>query len=521
MINSPLHYGIRIGDAELAEDTGLAHLPAAVEGVWDVLLPDHGFSDHHRVNESLERRLAKLDTARLRLERVRRQADLYHLDLSKYQVASALHNIESIYREYDSLITMLLAGIKEQAAGGLQGAADRILALGRLGCLGSRIANEVGADLRKLQMLLSNNYRQYFLEAFFEDQSRRDFVSFFYSMKFSYVRFYLAQVKAQFLLRMADRDPCTPFTLTRELENFQTELQKQEREFTHWLPEQVQNLLLALAQEQPGMAGGAAISLHSALEGEGFRPDENKGTYMTEQLQEWRLEPIEPLIFNPYIDHRFRLKHAVSGLVLQPGGEGTHAIKDWKEADGGWKVTWNHRHKVFNLQFKGRANDPNHDLRLISQSARQGAPRRLDGKRAATPYEEIQQFHIDVYSSALRTRQQLLVDEHLTPDSYLKSEGDIYRLYYRYDGAVQLVRTRDQAVVWTAADREKVRAGRLMLQPDGNFVAYDYEGRAYWATGKYFKDEQQVYRNSVLKVRKDGRVAIALAGKEAFWLSPG
>ncbi|WP_459744341.1 hypothetical protein [Pseudomonas sp. 3A(2025)] len=485
-----------------------------------MLLQDHGFSEPHRVSEMLERRLAKLDRARLRIEQVRRQADLYRLDLSKYQIAPALHNIESIYREYDSLIARLLAGIREQAAGGLQGAADRVLALGRLGCLASRIVSEVGADLKKLQMLLSNNYRQYFLEDFFQDQSRRDFVSFFYAMKFSYVRFYLAQVKAQFLLRMVDRDPCTPFRLTRELENFQTELEKQQREFTHWLPEQVENLLLELAQEHQGMAGGAAVSLHSALEGEGFRPDGNKGTYMTEQLQEWRLEPIEPLILNPHIDHRFRLKHAVSGLILQPGGEGTHTIKDWKEADGGWKVTWNHRFKVFNLQFKGRENDPSHDLRLISHSARQGAPRRLDGKRAATPYDEVQQFHIDVYSSAVRTRQQLLVDEHLTPDSYLKSEGDIYRLYYRYDGAVQLVRTADNKVVWAAADREKVRAGRLMLQPDGHFVAYDHEGRAYWATGKYFKDEQQVYKKSVLKVRKDGRVAIGLQGKEAFWLSP-
>ena len=60
----------------------------------------------------------------------------------------------------------------------------------------------------------------------------------------------------------------------------------------------------------------------------------------------------------------------------------------------------------------------------------------------------------------------------------------------------------------------------LRLQPDGNFVAYDTDNKPYWSSDKYFKDDQATYRNSILRVRKDGRVEIRLRDRDIFWITP-
>ncbi len=523
MINSPLQFGISISAAELAEQVEMAMIPRAVDGVWEVLYRDYGSEGGEKLCEFLEGRLGRLQRARARIALIDRQIKRYSLNLSAFEIAGALTSIESLYHEYEQALDKLVHGIHEQAAGGLQGAADRMVAVGRLNGLNSRVAEALGSNLLTLQRLLSSDYGQYFLRPFHEQQSSRDFVSYFYASKYCYARFFLAQVKAFLLLHLVQADPCSPFRIKDELRAFEILLGRQEVEMTRQLPQEVKALVQELALASQGGRDAIAVSFRSGLGDHGLRYGDDNGVHLSNVVQEWRLEPIEPLVFNPHNDHRFRVKHAVSGRILQlDGPDGAIGVKDYKDAKGGWKISWNVSHRVFNLQFKGEAKDRNNDLRLIARTGPNKAATevRLSGKRVNHPYENEQQFLIEPYNQPFAERERLLVDEHLRPGGYLTSEAGAYTLHYRHDGSVELVKGRDGKVVWSAAAGHPVPPERLMLQPDGNFVAYDMQGSPYWASGKYFKDQQALYRRSVLRVRKDGRVEIRVPGQEIFWITP-
>ena len=523
MFDSPLKFGISISARGLIEDTCLAMIPGAVVDIWDVLHQDHGRGGYEEVNAQLDRHLEPLQQVRSRIALLERKVAAYRLNLDKYEIAPALTLIESIYHDYDQALETLIQGIREQSAGGPQGAADHFVGRGRLNGLGSRVSEELGESLLTLQRMLSTSYGQYFLRPFYEDLKQRDFVSFFYNSKYCYARFFLAQVEAFLLLHLVQADSCLPFRIQNELDDFEVLLGRQERELTHWLPDEVLALVQQLAREPEGMRGAASVSLRSGLGDNGLRFGDDGGVHPCVEVQEWRLEPIDPLVFNPQVDQRFHLKHAVSGKILQLGGAtGVMGCTDYKAVKGGWKISWNAAHEVFNLQFKGQANDANNDVRLVSRSAPSKSIHevRLDGKRVDHPYENEQQFFIQPYYYVFAGRDRMQVDEHLVPNGFVMSQGGDYTLLYRTNGSVMLVRDSDSKTVWIAAEGHGRPPARLMLQPDGNLVAYDIDGKAYWASGKYFKDQQAVYKRSVLRVRKDGRVEIRVPGQEIFWITP-
>lgn len=523
MFDSPLKFGLSISARGLIEDTCLAMIPGAVVGIWDVLHEDHGLTGGEEVYARLEQCLQPLQQVRSSIALLERKVAAYRLNLDKYQIAPALTLIESLYHDYDQALEKLIQGIREQSAGSPQGAADRFVSQGRLNGLASRVGEELGASLLTLQRMLSTSYAQYFLRPFQEDLNQRDFVSFFYLSKYCYARFFLAQVKAFLLLHLVQADACQQFRIQNDLDDFEVLLGRQEREMTHWLPDEVLALVEQLAQEREGMRGAVSVSWRSGLGDNGLRFGSDGGVHPCVEVQEWRLEPIGALVFNPQVDQLFRIKHAVSGNILQIGGAaGVMGVTDYKAVKDGWKISWNAAHEVFNLQFKSYTGDANNDVRLVSRSGpnRSMSEVRLDGKRVDHPYETEQQFFIEPYYQVFAGRDRMLVGEHLVPNGFVMSEGGAYTLLYRSNGSVMLVRGSDNKTVWIAAERHGRPPARLMLQPDGNLVAYDVDGAAYWSSGKYFKDQQALYKRSVLRVRKDGRVEIRVPGQEIFWITP-
>ena len=154
--------------------------------------------------------------------------------------------------------------------------------------------------------MLSTSYAQYFLRPFQEDLNQRDFVSFFYISKYCYARFFLAQVKAFLLLHLVQADACQQFRIQNELDDFEVLLGRQEREMTHWLPDEVLALVEQLAQEREGMRGAVSVSWRSGLGDNGLRFGSDGGVHLCVEVQEWRLEPIGALVFNPQVDQLFR-----------------------------------------------------------------------------------------------------------------------------------------------------------------------------------------------------------------------
>ncbi|GAB7529219.1 hypothetical protein PS3A_16280 [Pseudomonas sp. 3A(2025)] len=527
MIDSPLEYGIGISANSLAGEIGLKSVPDTFGGVWDVLLKDHGYGNFSPVDALLQRTLGPLNRVSSNISGIHRHIDHYCPDISAYPLAAAVGTIESIYRDYHGLLGMLQASIREQAAGSYQGAADRLIALGRLGALGSRVGSEIGANLKTLQRLL-NKTDSGFIDPFYQQQRERDFVSFFYATKFYYARFYLAQIKAFMLLHLVDRDPCVPYRLTTELKGFEEELRKGEFQMFCTLHQPVKDMVQRLVAGPQGIQGGVAVSLRSPY-GNGLKFDRDNVLQVSQDIQEWWLEPVEPLVFNPHIDHHFRLRHAASdkwlfldGPQRALGVRDEHKKRDRHHRDdkalAGWAISFEHGPMAFRLKYQGQPDDPNSGKHLVSYAAAKPGEYKVESRLLSNPFDRDRHFYF--HSHEVSVKEKLLVDEYLRPGDYLRSAEDTYRLYYRHQGAVEMVRTLDNKVLWAGGTQVVLTSGRLLLQPDGNFVAYNDEGMPYWASGKYFKDQQSIYRNSVLKLRPDGRLEIGLPGKEAFWLSP-
>lgn len=530
MTDSPLEYGIGISASSLAEEVGLRSLPMAFEGVWEVLMSSYGTRIYAYVDDLLRQRLGKLDDVRSRIAAIHHRIAPFQPDIGKYPLAAAVSNIESLYEQYDGWLTAIQACHREQAAAGREQVAERTVLMGRLGALGRQVGNEVGANLNTLQRLM-NKSEHGFIDQFYQEQRDRDFLSYFCATKFGFARLYLVQIKARVLLQLADRDPRVPYRLTTELNRFEEALREGENYMFCTLHQQVKDLVQRLANSGKEQHASIAVAFSSPY-GDGLKLGEEEGVQASPVPEEWRLEMLDSWLYDPHVDHRFHLRHAVSNqLLVLDGPKGTLGVRqprdrkeqvrrrDPKHLEG-WIIYIDPGSLTFCFKYQGRPDDPHHGKHLVSYTAAD-APGgyRVEGRLLNNRFDRDRFFYLPFYSSAVK--EQLRVDEYLRPGDYLKSADDAYRLYYRHYGALEVVRTVDNKVVWSAATGGVLTAtGRLLLQPDGNFVAYTQEGFPYWSSGTFFKEQQAVYRNSVLKLRNDGRVEIALPGKEPFWLSP-
>lgn len=526
MSSSPFQYGIEISAESLAQQTGFRSLSWAFDGVWEVLLQNYGSTDAQKMDAILGQRLRALDAVRSGIAAVHRQIDRYQPDISRYPLAAAVSTIEARYREFEDSLDNLLERIRQQAAGAPEIRAQRFEASVRLSDVSLRAGREIGANLSKLQRVLNRSDGN-FVDEFYQEHRERDFMSFFYGTKFGYARLYLAQVKAFLLLHLAHKDPRNPYRLSTELNDFEEQTHKSEYAMFCTLHQPVQDLVRQLAQESDGVHAAAAVTLR-VPGGDGLRLDNEDRLQASSCIEEWRLELMESWLYSPTVDHRFRLRQIVSDRILVLDDvRGASGIQRGKRKGGerhddstvleGWSIAFEPGPGAFRLKYQGRSDDPNTGKNLVSHDVPNG--HKVEGRMLSQYFDRDRLFQIVPYK--VTVKEQLRVDEYLRPGDYLKSPADTYRLYYRHGGAVEVVRTGENKAVWAVATTVVLTAtGRLLLQADGNFVAYTQEGFPYWATDKYFKDQQALYRNSVLTLRDDGRVQIALPGKEPFWQSP-
>lgn len=510
MINSPLQYGISISVKELAEQTGYADLPKAVLGVWDALLHHPRPGDLDEVRRKLDVNLNAYRKLRSKIDWTSKQLDLYPVDTSAYPIHQHAARIEALYDDYQHLLDRLVPAIDEHAAGGLQGAAERQVIHGRLGALGERARVEVVESLKFIQTA----FLDHFLGRIRADDKEIDFFSLFFTIKFCVARYFVAQVKGLFLLHLIDRDPVVDYRVQDQLKVFQRHFIKMDREMTTILDPVYTSVVQQLALSPQG----ASVSIRSDLGDSGMIFREDQRVHMCRLTQEWRLEPLEELLLKPRHEYLFRVRHVLTGNILQVVSE-QHGVTGGKNLDAAWKITRNFASDLFNFEYQGDRNGRFKGYRLMVQPASKSGPAWLDAVADEWSFDPDEQFHFDDYASAFNERDYLEVDEHLAPGCHLTSDKGSFGLYYRHDGAIEVVRIRDQQVVWSA-DAPTAKPAMLRLQPDGNFVAYDTDNKPYWSSDKYFKDDQATYRNSILRVRKDGRVEIRLRDRDIFWITP-
>ena len=108
----------------------------------------------------------------------------------------------------------------------------------------------------------------------------------------------------------------------------------------------------------------------------------------------------------------------------------------------------------------------------------------------------------------------LLPGEELYPFQWIWSAGRNYFLWYDDNGRLRL--NRPDGTLWNSGTRDpNLRAGKCIMQADGNLVSYDPSGRVIWPS------DTDGHPNSYLVVRDEGSVAIFQPeASDPFWWEP-
>jgi hypothetical protein len=399
---APLLMGIlSITAKELGKQIGMASISSGTNKVWALLLSDSNAGQFQEVNKKLDQVLDELGKVRTAISDVKTQIDDFHVDMKMDDVDRYANQIESLYDQYMAALDALTQAVKDEAAGSAGAKTARSRALQRLTELGTRITNEIYQSVKQINSLLSDTGDRSLLALVHRTNIDRDFLSYFCAMKFLFIRYYVVQVKASFIMSLVNEDPAVPFADGKKLiQNVEDMLLKQEQFLLRLVPDSVVKLVQAVAASPDS----TPVHFHSALGGRGLHFGSmqygNIMTWVGQHIEEWRLEPMQPLTLDPKHNYYFRLKHAVEGSTLVLTGSKYGAV-----ADRGDKMGWKIRCAAdgrFWLEFVGNyMGGTFNGNRLLAKDV----PQTVDSKwlyHSATrdDRDKGQQFHIKPYVSA-------------------------------------------------------------------------------------------------------------------------
>lgn len=105
-----------------------------------------------------------------------------------------------------------------------------------------------------------------------------------------------------------------------------------------------------------------------------------------------------------------------------------------------------------------------------------------------------------------------LANQYLGKDDLLVSTDKTFKLVYQSDGNLVLSRISDNAPLWATNTMGK-NAWRVYMQPDGNFVVYEAEGKPVWASNT------NNHSDSVIVMQPDGNLVIYNQAEKPIWAS--
>jgi hypothetical protein len=110
----------------------------------------------------------------------------------------------------------------------------------------------------------------------------------------------------------------------------------------------------------------------------------------------------------------------------------------------------------------------------------------------------------------------LSMNQSMVPGQFIVSRNQLYKFTYQTDANIVLYRVSDGRALWamqTVGGQYGYPAGKLIMQTDGNLVAYDASGVAKWASNTWNKGTSP-YR---LVMQNDGNVVLYDANNTATW----
>ncbi|WP_186152053.1 hypothetical protein [Burkholderia gladioli] len=499
---------------ELGKTIGTSSLSYGTGKVWAALAGQTNAEEFNQVNRRLDEVLGELNRVRSSISEVKTQIDDFHADIKMDDIDRYVNQIESLYDQYMAALDSLADAAKSAAAGNAGAEEARKASIRRLTKLGKRVADEVYGAVKQIDSLLSGTSNKPLFLLLHNNNIGRDFLAYFCAMKSVFIRYYLIQMKAVFIMGLVYEDKSVPFVDGKKLmRNVEDMLQGQERYLLTLIPDSVVQLVAAIAAAPEA----TPINFRSAIAGRSVSFG-SYSTHLPSHVEAWQLEPMAPLTMSPKAEYRFLLRNLRSGHVLILSGSQYGAVAD-SDMRGlmGWRIRCTPDGR-FLLEFCGNyykgAFEGN---RLVTLGSGSSKDQQLHYSTQKNDSDKYQQFFIEPYVSAFRGTDKLLSYERLLPGGFIESANRSHRLRYRENGNVDVVRVADDTVIWTATTSSP-EPGWLIKQVDGNFVAHTKGGKPYWASGAYGSDKElHIYQHSVLQLHDDGTVDIRLPNQPPLW----
>ena len=117
-----------------------------------------------------------------------------------------------------------------------------------------------------------------------------------------------------------------------------------------------------------------------------------------------------------------------------------------------------------------------------------------------------------ILNATIEEPSTLKEDNFLKPGKYIVSGNGNYVFTYQTDGNVCLYDANDGSIIWMS--NKLHTPSKLVLQGDGNLVAFDINGRPQWSSNSRQKRSRKKF---YLSVQNDRNVVIKQANEKVIW----
>jgi len=505
---------------ELAKQIGSAAVKQGSNKIWILLAGDAEGAKFDEVNRRLDQVLNELNKVRTSISEVKTQIDDFHADVKMDDVDRYANQIESLYDQYMAALDSLKNATKAEMAGDSAAALARKRAIQRLTELGIRVANEIYSSVKQINSLLAETGDRSLFALVHKNNFSRDFLSYFIVMKSLFVRYYVVQSKAIFIMSLVAEDPSVYFTdggkLVRSVEEM---LDKQERFLLTLIPHSVVQLVSAIAASPDS----TPIRLRSAIAGRGLHIGHmSREIQITNILEEWRLEPLQPLNAHHKEGFYFRVRNIRDDKLLILSGSQYRAQGDIRVpgtplSRAAWKIRCCAEGRFWLEFLSNYSGGTFNGFRLATWNCGSNKDSLIGYQEQYDDSDKYQQFYIEPFAVAYQGLDRLIHWERLNPGYFIESNSCGYRFYYRENGNFEVVGVPEGEVVWSA-NVECSAPGWLTMQNEGNLVAYSAKGERYWASHPDSPEPWNAQYN-ILRLHDDGALSIGTPGQRSVWRS--
>jgi hypothetical protein len=117
-----------------------------------------------------------------------------------------------------------------------------------------------------------------------------------------------------------------------------------------------------------------------------------------------------------------------------------------------------------------------------------------------------------ILNASIESPSTLKEGEILKPGKNIASSNGNYVFTYQIDGNICLYDTNDGRVIWMSNKLHK--ASKLVMQGDGNLVAFDTNGKPQWSSNSR---QQKIKKRFLLSVQNDRNVVIKQENGAVIW----